>query len=99
MSVDRTYLAEALTESTSWSVTADARRFTFVNDDPPQVVVWTVTDAQLGSMLYGTNKRSKAVGAKQSVDPSVLWLTLHEALGPFEGSRGEIHGTDMTIIE
>lgn len=34
MSIDRAELANALAEATGWSVSADPRRFTFVNDDP-----------------------------------------------------------------
>ncbi|MFE1084921.1 hypothetical protein [Brevibacterium sediminis] len=48
MRIDRTELANALAEATGWSVTADSHRVTFTNDDPPQVVIWTVTDSELG---------------------------------------------------
>lgn len=99
MTQNRTYLAEVFSESTGWSVTADARRFTFINDDPPQVVVWTVTDAQLGSLIYAANMQSKHAGGTQSDDPAILWLVVAEAIGPFEGSRGQMQGTDMTIVE
>ena len=45
MSIDRAELANALAEATGWSVTADPHRVTFMNDDPPQVVIWTVSDS------------------------------------------------------
>lgn len=99
MTVDRTELAEALAEATGWSVTADARRVTFTNDDPPQVVIWTVTDAEIGWLRYNENLRAAGYGGRKTADLGALWLPLAEALGPFEGSRGYMQGTDVTIRE
>lgn len=99
MTVDRAELAEVLAEATGWSVTADAHRLTFTNDDPPQVVIWTVTDADIGKLRYNENLRAAGYGGRQTADLGALWLPLDEALGPFEGSRGYIHGTDLTIRE
>ncbi|AOP52158.1 MAG: hypothetical protein ACTH1I_06195 [Brevibacterium aurantiacum] len=99
MTVDRTELADSLAEATGWSVTADAHRVTFTNDDPPQVVIWTVTDAEIGELRYSQNLMAKSAGARQTADLGVLGLPLCEALGPFEGSRGYMHGTDLTISE
>ncbi|MCS4595110.1 hypothetical protein KTJ89_19120 [Brevibacterium sediminis] len=99
MSIDRAELANALAEATGWSVSADPHRVTFVNDDPPQVVIWTVTDAEIGELRYNENRRAKGYGDKQSAELGVLWLPLTEALGPFEGPRGYMDGTDLTIRE
>ncbi|SMX93443.1 MULTISPECIES: hypothetical protein [unclassified Brevibacterium] len=99
MTVDRTELAEALAEATGWSVMADARRVTFTNDDPPQVVIWTVTDAEIGELRYSQNRMAKSAGARQTADLGALWLPVYEALGPFEGSRGYMHGTELIIRE
>ena len=99
MTVDRTELADALAEATGWSVTADAHRVTFTNDDPPQVVIWTVTDAEIGWLRYNENLRAAGYGGRQTADLSALWLPLGEALGPFEGSRGYMHGTELIIRE
>jgi hypothetical protein len=102
MSIDRTELANALAEVTGWSVTADPHRVTFVNDDPPQVVIWTVTDDELGQMRYNENLRAKHYGGRKTSEFGALWLPLMEALGPFElseGSRGYIKGMDMTVRE
>ncbi|MCI4012668.1 hypothetical protein [Brevibacterium sp. ZH18] len=99
MTVDRTELADALAEATGWSVTADARRVTFTNDDPPQVVIWTVTDAEIGLLRYNENLRAAGYGGRQTADLGALWLPLGEALGPFEGSRGYMHGTELIIRE
>lgn len=96
----RSELAEALTESTGWEVSADSRRFTFVNDDPQQVVVWTVSDAELGQLHYGANSGAKSYGGRRSASISVLRMRVDEAICPFEGARGEIRGTDLgTIVE
>lgn len=97
MSIDRAELATALAEATGWSVTADSHRVTFTNDDPPQVVIWTVTDSEIGELRYNENRRAKGYGGRQSAEFGVLWLPLMEALGPFEGSRGYMDGTDLTI--
>lgn len=99
MSIDRAELANALAETTGWSVTADPHRVTFTNDDPSQVVIWTVTDSEIGQMRYNQNLPSREAGGRQSADLSALGLPLDEALGPFEGSRGVIRGTDLRIIE
>ena len=99
MAVDRTELAKSLAEATGWSVTADARRLTFTNDDPPQVVIWTVTDADIGRLRYGQNLMVKAAGGSQTADLGALGLPVDEALGPFEGSRGYMHGAELTIRE
>ena len=99
MTVDRTELAESLAEATGWSVTADSHRVTFTNDDPPQVVIWTVTDADLGRLRYNENLRASGYGGRQTAELGVLGLPLGEALGPFEGARGYMHGTDLTIRE
>jgi hypothetical protein len=99
MSIDRTELAEALAEATGWSVTADSRRLTFTNDDPPQVVIWTVTDAEIGQMRYNQNLTSRESGGRQSAELGALGLPLGEALGPFQGSRGYMDGADLTIRE
>lgn len=100
MSQNRTYLAEVFSESTGWTVTADARRFTFVNDDPPQVIVWTVSDAELGQLRFAANSAAKSYGGRRSAGIDVLCMPVCEAIAPFEGTRGEIHGTDLgTIIE
>ncbi|WP_210604332.1 hypothetical protein [Brevibacterium oceani] len=102
MSIDRAELANTLAEATGWSVSADTKRFTFVNDDPPQVVIWTVTDAEIGQLRYNENLRAKGYGGSQTNDPGVLSLPLDEALGPFGlfgGSRGFMDGTDLTIRE
>ena len=50
MSIDRADLASALADATGLSVSADTHRVTFINDDPPQVVIWTVTDSEIGQM-------------------------------------------------
>ncbi|MBM6590637.1 hypothetical protein [Brevibacterium sp. RIT 803] len=99
MTVDRTELAESLAEATGWSVTADSHRVTFTNDDPPQVVIWTVTDADLGRIRYYENLRAAGYGGRKTADLGALWLPLAEALGPFEGSRGYMQGADLTIRE
>lgn len=99
MSIDRAELADALAEATGWSVTADARRVTFTNDDPPQVVIWTVTDVEIGELRYNENLRAKGYGGRKTADLGALWLPLMEALGPFDGSRGYMDGTDLRIIE
>lgn len=99
MTVDRTELAESLAEVTGWSVTADARRVTFTSDDPPQVVIWTVTDADLGRLRYNENLRASGYGGRQTAELGALGLPLGEALGPFEGTRGYMHGADLTIRE
>lgn len=99
MAVDRTELAETLAEATGWSVTADARRLTFTNDDPPQVVIWTVTDAEIGQLRYNENLRAAGYGGCQSADLGMLWLPVDEALAPYEGTRGYMYGTDVTIRE
>lgn len=96
----RSELAESLAESTGWDVTADSRRFTFVNDDPPQVIVWPVSDAELGQLRFGANSTAKSYGGRRSAGIDVLCMPVYEAIAPFEGTRGEIHGTDLgTIIE
>ncbi|WP_231445087.1 hypothetical protein [Brevibacterium zhoupengii] len=99
MAVDRMELAKSLAEATGWSVTADAHRVTFTNDDPPQVVVWTVTDAEIGELRYNENLRAARYEGSKTAEPGVLGLPLGEALGPFEGSRGYMHGTDLSIRE
>jgi hypothetical protein len=100
LSVDRKKVAEDLAEATRYSVTADPKRVTFINDDPPQVIIWTVTDEELGELLYKENTRAKHFGGRKTDDFGALWLPLHELLNPFEGSRGYIYGTDlMTIYE
>lgn len=99
MTVDRTELAKSLAEATGWSVTADARRVTFTNDDPPQVVIWTVTDAEIGELRYNQNLMAKSAGTRQTADIAVLGMPVLEALGPFEGSRGYMHGTELIIRE
>lgn len=102
MAVDRTELADILAEATGWSVSADPHRLTFTNDDPPQVVIWTVTDTELGQLQYNENLRAKKFGGSQTAELGVLSLPLNEALGPFEifgGSRGYMNGTDLTIRE
>ena len=102
MAVDRTELAEILAEATGWSVSADPHRLTFTNDDPPQVVTWTVTDAEIGQLRYNENLRAKGYGGGHTNELAVLSLPLGEALGPFEifgGSRGYMNGTDLTIRE
>lgn len=99
ISIDRAELANALAEATGWSVTADSHRVTFTNDDPPQVVIWTVTDSEIGQLMYNENRRAQGYGGKRTADLGALWLPLMEALGPFEGSRGVIRGTDLRIIE
>lgn len=100
MSVVRSELAESLAESTGWDVTSDPRRFTFINDDPPQVVVWTVSDAELGQLRYNAGATAKSAGGHRSAGMDMLCMHVHEAIGPFEGTRGEIRGTDLgTIVE
>ncbi|SDR73665.1 hypothetical protein SAMN04489752_0101 [Brevibacterium siliguriense] len=99
MSIDRAELANALAEATGWSVTADPHRVTFTNDDPPQVVIWTVTDSDIGQLMYNENRRAQGHGGKRTADPGALWLLLTEALGPFDGSRGYMDGTDVTVHE
>ena len=99
MSIDRADLANALAEATGWSVTADPHRVTFINDDPPQVVIWTVTDSEIGQMRYNQNLTSREAGGRQSAELGTLGPLLDEALGPFEGSRGVIRGTDLRIFE
>ena len=99
LSIDRAELATALAEATGWSVTADSHRVTFTNDDPPQVVIWTVTDSEIGQMRYNQNLTSREAGGRQSAELGTLGPLLDEALGPFEGSRGVIRGTDLRIIE
>ncbi|WP_432790723.1 hypothetical protein QYM46_02535 [Brevibacterium sp. K11IcPPYGO002] len=99
MSIDRAELANALAEATGWSVTADPHRVTFTNDDPTQVVIRTVTDSEIGELRYNENRRAQGYGGKRTADLGALWLPLLEALGPFEGSRGMIRGTDLRIIE
>lgn len=99
MTVDRTELAEVLAEATGWSVTADARRVTFTNDDPPQVVIWTVTDSEIGELRYSQNLMAKSAGGRQTADLGALWLPVDEALGPYEGTRGYMHGTELIIRE
>lgn len=54
--------------------------------DPPQVVIWTVTDAEIGLLRYNENLRAAGYGGRQTADLGALWLPLGEALGPFEGS-------------
>ena len=98
MSIDRADLASALAEATGWSVSADTHRVTFINDDPPQVVIWTVTDSEIGQML--NENRRAGYGGKRTADLGALWLPpLMEALDPFDGSRGYMDGTDVTVYE
>ena len=92
MTVVRRELAESLAEATGWTVTADSHRVTFTSDDPPQVVIWTVTDADLGRLRYNENLRASGYGGRQTAE-------LGEALGPFEGPRGYMQGADLTIRE
>lgn len=99
MSIDRAELANALAEATGWSVSADPHRVTFTNDDPPQVVIWTVTDGELAQLRYGANVGAKSYGGRRSADLGVLCLPVMEAIVPFEGSRGVMRGTDLRIIE
>ena len=100
MSIDRAELANALAEATGWSVTADPHRVTFMNDDPPQVVIWTVTDSEINRLRYNENRRAQGYGGKRTADLGALWLPLMEALDPFGGgSRGYMDGTDVTIRE
>ncbi|MGC2941034.1 MULTISPECIES: hypothetical protein [unclassified Brevibacterium] len=99
MNIDRAELANTLAEATGWSVSADPHRITFVNDDPPQVVIWTVTDAEIGQLRYNENLRARAFGGRQTAELSVLSVPLNEALGPFAGSRGLMNGTNLTIHE
>ena len=99
MSIDRAELANALAEATGWSVTADPHRVTFMNDDPPQVVIWTVTDSEINRLRYNENRRAQGYGSKRTADLGALWLPLMEALDPFEGSRGYMDGTDVIIRE
>ena len=102
MSIDRAELADTLAEATGWSVTAEPRRLTFANDDPPQVVIWTVTDAEIGQLHCNQNLRAKGYRGRQTAELGVLALPLNEALGPFEifgGARGYMEGTDLTIRE
>ena len=100
MSIDRTELADALAEATGWSVTTDPHRVTFTNDEPPQVVIWTVTDSEIGQLMYNENRRAQGYGGKRTADLGALWLPpLMEALDPFDGSRGYMDGTDVTVYE
>ena len=99
MTVDRSELADILAEATGWSVTADPHRLTLTNDDPSQVVIWTVTDGELAQLRYGANVGAKSFGGRRSADLGVLCLPVMEAIGPFEGSRGVMRGTDLRIIE
>lgn len=100
MTVARSELAEEFAESTGWKVTADARRFTFVNDDPPQVIVWNVSDADLGQLRYNAGATAKDSGGRRSAGMSMVCAQIDEAILPFEGTRGEIRGTALgTIIE
>ena len=99
MSIDRADLASALAEATGWSVSADTHRVTFINDDPPQVVIWTVTDSEIGQLMYNENRRAQGYGGKRTADLGALWLPLMEALDPFDGSRGYMDGTDVTVYE
>ncbi|GAA1854541.1 hypothetical protein GCM10009813_14910 [Brevibacterium marinum] len=66
MKMVRSELAESLAQSTGWDVTTDARRFTFVNDDPPQAIVWTVSDAELGHLRFVANSAAKSYGGRRS---------------------------------
>ena len=99
MNIDRAELANAIAEATGWSVSADTHRVTFINDDPPQVVIWTVTDSEIGQMRYNQNLTSREAGGRQSAELGTLGPLLDEALGPFEGTRRVIRGTDLRIIE
>ena len=95
----RDFLAASLTASTGWDVTADSRRFTFVNDDPPQVVVWTVTDAELGHLSYIATAGARSYGGRASAGSEMICPQVAEAIEPFEGARGAIVGTDLCIRE
>ena len=100
MSIDRAELADALAEATGWSVTADPRRLTLTNDDPPQVVIWTVTDAEIGQLRCKENLCAKGYGGRQTAELGVLAIPLNAALGPseiFGGARGHMEGTVLTI--
>lgn len=55
--------------------------------------------AELASLLYAANLQSKGAGGRRSADPAILCMTVLEALGPFDGFRGEMHGTDLFIVE
>ncbi|AMT92846.1 hypothetical protein A2T55_02760 [Brevibacterium linens] len=99
MSIDRADLASALAEATGWSVTTDPHRVTFTNDEPPQVVIWTVTDSEIGQLMYNENRRAKGYGGRKTADLGALWLLLMEALDPFDGSRGYMDGTDAIAYE
>lgn len=99
MAVDRTELADILAEATGWSVSADPHRLTFTHDDPPQVVIWTVTDTELGQLQYNENLRAKKFGGSQTAELGVLAFPIFGALGPFEGSRGYMNGADLTVRE
>lgn len=65
MNIDRAELANAIAETTGWSVTADPHRVTFMNDVPPQVVIWTVTDAEIGQLRYNENLRAQGYGGEE----------------------------------
>ena len=83
MSIDRTELADALAEATGWSVTTDPHRVTFTNDEPPQVVIWTVTDSEIGQLMYNENRRAQGYGGKRTADLGALWLPPpHGSAGP-----------------
>lgn len=98
----RTELAEVLSDSTGWEVIVDARRFTFATDDPPQTIIWTVSDSELGQLRFDANSAAKGFGGRRSAHASIasLGMLVQEAIASFDGARGEIHGTDLgTIIE
>ena len=86
MSIDRTELADALAEATGWSVTTDPHRVTFTNDEPPQVVIWTVTDSEIGQLRYNQNLTSWEAGGRQSAELGTLAPPTRRSFRPIRGN-------------
>ncbi|WP_137826230.1 hypothetical protein [Brevibacterium sp. 2SA] len=88
----------AVFNDNGWSVSADSRRITFVGDDPPQVIIWHVDDSDLAHMQAARGSSAKgAYGSRKS--NFGLLVHISEAIDTFTGTRGEMRGDDLTVIE
>lgn len=95
----RRELVDEFARSSTWAVSADERRITFTRDDPAQVVIWTVSDAELGRLRYAAGLGAKSASETSSAGFDFLCIYIEEAIGPFDGTRGTMHGEDLTVVE
>lgn len=61
------------------------------------MVIWTVTNAELGRLRWNENAQEKGYGGRQAAEMGALILPIPEALGPLGRSRGYMNGADLTI--